>query len=89
MNEWPLLIVLLALVVFLMVRWLQRRKRRINKEYSCAEGKFRVKGHRDSFCILKDNRFEFHVKDGQIVSVKDKTIGDQPIYYGGFGDGIT
>ena len=58
-------------------------------QHSCVDGKFRVKGRTDSFYILKDDRFEFHVKDGQIVSVKDKTIGDQPIYYGGFGNGIT
>ena len=75
----PLLRVLLFLVIVIIemiVTWFK-------KEYKCLDGDFRASGIPDSFEIFKDDRFVFHVRNGQIVSVIDKSIDTKQIEYKG------
>lgn len=51
--------------------------------FACDEGDFIVKGRKDKFIIQKDNRFQFLVVDGKIISVKDKLASKRPVRYGG------
>lgn len=57
---------------------------RIEVNYICDDGSFRIKGTKDSFQISKDDRFSFYVKDGQIISFIDKSESEEAIAYGGF-----
>jgi hypothetical protein len=40
-----------------------------------------VSGNEGKYVIRKDNRFEFTVDEGQIVSVKDKAVSNEKKAY--------
>ena len=71
-----LLLFLAVVIIEMVVTWFK-------KEYKCPDGNFRVSGIPDSFEIFKDDRFVFHVRNGQIVSVIDKSIDTKQIEYKG------
>lgn len=72
------LIILIAITLFIL--W---RKNSFGAKYKCSEGKFRIRGKKNSFKIYKGKRFVFQVVDGQIVSFMDKAVSDEFIEYGG------
>ncbi|GAA0077099.1 hypothetical protein UT300005_14770 [Clostridium sp. CTA-5] len=43
----------------------------INEELNHESGNFKISGNEDDFIIVKDDRFEFEVKNGIIISCKD------------------
>lgn len=55
----------------------------IDCEYKCEHGNFIIKGKKSNFTIKKNGRFEFLVKDGQIIACKDKRKTPEFVYYGG------
>ena len=80
------LFVLIILATFISLSVLKCKN--ITK-YICPDGEFIVFGKKGNYRIHKDNRFIFIVKNGQIVSVIDKTV-DKKIhdYNGGHGGNI-
>ena len=78
-----LTIILLVIAIYI---W-SSRKKRINEQFSCAEGSFSVSGTKNNFRIEKDGRFEFVVVDGKIVSCVDKLVSKESIAYGGNDNG--
>lgn len=55
----------------------------INKRFSCDEGTFYISGKKEEFIINKNNKFEFLVRDGQIIAYKDKKNNNAFTFYGG------
>lgn len=82
---------ILLMILFFYIRYVfnKRKKKKAlakNKlyyEYKCQQGNFKVEGIKSDFLIEKNDRFEFLIKDGQIVACKDKRKNDQFVYYGG------
>lgn len=54
----------------------------LNCTYSCDEGNFKIDGTKDMFIIDKNSKYEFLVKNGQIVACKDKNVSLDFVYYG-------
>lgn len=83
------LIALLSLAVcavaILMI--VDRKRKLFHLGFHRDEGRFLVKGKKKNFKIKKDDRFEFTVVNGQIVSVKDKRVSARPVKYGGIENG--
>lgn len=52
-------------------------------EFTCSQGEFEIRGTKDDFVIEKNGRYEFTVKNGQIVSVLDRGYSSEPYQYGG------
>lgn len=46
-------------------------KKKINVTYDAIEGKFSIKGTEEKFNIIKNNKFEFLVVNGEIVAFRD------------------
>ena len=76
---YTMIILIVLFVIFLIVY----KKKRIDLEYVCENGKFRIKGIKNDFKIFKNDRFVFHVVNGQVVSFTDRMIGEDIITYGG------
>lgn len=81
-GTYMYILVILLILTLIFLLW-NYRKKRFKINYSCDDGHFRIYGKKDNFRICKDNRFVFHIVDGEIVSFSDTTIGRETITYGG------
>lgn len=83
------LMLLIIIFVYIVHLFNKRKKKmvlaegRLYCEYKCQQGNFEIEGIKSSFTIKKNSRFEFLIKDGQIVACKDKRKNDEFVYYGG------
>lgn len=92
------MVIILALFIIGIYIYLSRKKaknapmdaekHRIEIDFICDDGSFRIEGVKESFQISKNDRFSFLVEDGKIVSFVDKSVTDEKISYGGleYGD---
>jgi len=89
-----LLYLIIALgVMAVMAGWWMFRRNRSRKAGSseidmvCRSeaGSFTVKGNRRYFTVRKNGNFEFLVRDGQIVAVRDLRRSSEYVFYGGAG----
>jgi len=77
--------IVVALVAFFVIK--SRRSKEsffpkpVRGSLECDEGQFSVSGNEGKYVIRKDNRFEFTVDEGQIVSVKDKAVSNEKKAY--------
>ena len=86
-----LIILVLVLTMLCIYLWYDHRKKqakvptteKVSFDYSCEDGHFHVEGDKNCFQITKNDRFSFIVKNGEISSFVDKTVGDPPICYRG------
>ena len=76
------------LLLFLIIWFIYKRKGAFQQKYTCTEGRFRIAGKKKCFKISKDDRFEFIVVDGKIVSFRDRAASNATIRYGGDADGL-
>lgn len=82
---------ILLIIIFFYIRHLinERKKKRalaegrLYCEYKCQQGNFKIEGIKSGFTIKKNSRFEFLIKDGQIVACKNKRKNGDFVYYGG------
>lgn len=74
---------LLSLIVFFYLKKRKYRFLKIDTIYESDEGRFEIKGTKREFIIKKDGKFEFLIRDGQIVAVKDKRRSQDFVNYGG------
>lgn len=81
------LTVLLIWAIYRKYQYSHPKNESFQQDFICPEGKFRIAGQKNGFTIHKDDRFTFHVVDGQIVSFVDKAVSDGTINYGGTTDG--
>lgn len=82
---------ILVVIIFFYIRHLLDKKKkkralaegRLYCDYKCQQGNFKIEGIKNDFTIKKNGRFEFLIKDGQIVACKDKRKNSNFVYYGG------
>ena len=60
-----------------------KREKKIKITYSGKEGEFNIKGKKSDFIIVKNKRYVFRVKNGEIVSVADRKKWGKNVVYGG------
>lgn len=86
------MIIIIALIIIVVISlWNHKKKAtpttveqpKIDAEYICDDGTFRIVGTKDSFLVSKNTRFSFLVKNGQIVSFVDRDVSEERITYGG------
>lgn len=75
--------VAIILILLFLLGFILYKKTRIDLKYYCENGQFHIKGRKNNFKIHKNDRFVFHVVNGQVVSFIDKSITENPITYGG------
>lgn len=74
--------IVVVAVILCYIFFTQHKKKLIDSTYSCPEGEFRICGKKEDFKIYKDDRFVFHVINGQIASFVD-SINKNTVRYGG------
>ena len=72
--------IIIAILVILILVYFYSTKKTLC-EYNSKDGKIVLNGTDKNYIIRKDNRFEFLVKNGDIVAYKDKTVSDKFKYY--------
>ena len=75
-----IIMIICAIIIYVVIK---NNKKKIKKHYSCEDGEFDIIGKKEQFIIVKNGDFEFIVKNGKIISCKDKRNSDNIIYYGG------
>ena len=75
-----IMVIICALIIYVFIK---NSKKKIKKYYSCEEGEFDIVKEKEKFIISKNGNFEFIVKNGKIISCKDKRNSENIIYYGG------
>lgn len=91
-----MIVVFIILVCFLLVigififNKLKQKKLKnklLRKRFTCyfstEEGEYRASGNKNDFTIISENkRFEYRVKNGKIVEIKDSVKSNSFKYYG-------
>lgn len=71
----------LILIIFSIIYIKKKKSQVFRKDYHCTEGDFHLSGSVDNFQIVKDNRYIFTVKNGEIESVVDTQKSETPLVY--------
>lgn len=81
---WIVTFLIIGLIVLIVVvnRNKKKEDKTINRSYLCDDGHFLINGQIDEFIISKNDKFEFLVKNGRIVSCKDKRVSGDFVNYG-------
>ncbi|WP_377558966.1 hypothetical protein [Ornithinibacillus salinisoli] len=55
--------------------------KKVDISFKNVNGNYIATGNKNEFIVKKDDRFEFLVKDGEIIACKDNSRHSQFIYY--------
>ena len=78
-----IILLMVVIVAIAIIYFRINHEKKEDQKIHCTEGLFTVRGTKKCFTIEKDDRFIFFIENGQIMSVKDKSVSSEKIKYRG------